>query len=286
MNDRLPSLFVSHGAPTWALDPGPAGRRLRGVAASLPRPAAVLMVSPHWTTRGVAVTGSAAPRTLHDFGGFDPALHAIRYPAPGHPAIAAAAVDALGAAGFDPRIDATRGLDHGAWVPMLHLYPGADVPVVQVSMPHGLDADGALRLGRAIAPLAAQRVLIVGSGSMTHNLHEVFGRVPPDDVGYVDEFVGWVRETVRADDLDRLSRAMALAPHAARAHPTDEHFLPLLVAAAAGPSGAPVEIVDGGTTYGTLSMDAIVFGLGGRRAGAPSSGGASTSRDVPVSFPA
>lgn len=257
--NRLPSLFVSHGAPTWALEPGRAGAWLGALGRRLPRPEAVLVVSPHWLTRGVRVSLAAHPETLHDFGGFPPALRAIRYDAPGHPRLASEAIALLAAARWDVRPDLGRGLDHGAWVPLRHLYPQADAPVFQVSMPADLDEAGALRLGRTLAPLAGRGVLILGSGSVTHNLEDVF-RVTAGPVAYAAEFAAWVRATVRSGELSRLASTMSLAPHARRAHPTPDHFLPLLVAAAAGGEGVRVEVLDGGITDRVLAMDAFVFG--------------------------
>lgn len=255
---RLPSLFVSHGAPSFAVEPGIAGPALAALGRELPRPEAVLVVSPHWMTPQARVTTVSEPETIHDFRGFDRTLYEIRYPAPGHPELAARTVELLHGAGWDARDDATRGLDHGAWVPLLHLYPAADVPVFQVSLPSSLDADAAYAFGRALAPLAGEGVLIVGSGSLTHNLHEVFGGA--EDVAYATEFAAWIREAVLEADHDRLCRALDIAPHAERAHPTTEHFLPLLVAAGAAESPRPVTVIDGGVTYDVLVMDAFLFG--------------------------
>lgn len=256
----MPTLFVSHGAPSYALEPGIAGAGLGALGRALPRPAAVLIVSPHWMTREPRVTAAPRPQTIHDFGGFDAALYEITYPVAGHPALAARSVERLRAAGWSAAADTERGLDHGAWVPLLHLYPDAGVPVFQVSMPADLDADSAYALGRALAPLAHDEVLIVGSGSLTHNLREFFGGQPHDD-RYVAEFAAWIRDAVLADDHDRLRHALEQAPHARRAHPTSEHFLPLLVAAgAAGERALPATALDGGIVEGVLSMDSFVFG--------------------------
>jgi 4,5-DOPA dioxygenase extradiol len=256
---RLPSLFVSHGAPTFALEPGQAGPALAALGRTLPRPDAVLVVSPHWMTPSPRVGLSARPQTIHDFGGFDPALDRIDYPAPGHPSLARKTLDALAAAGWPALADERRGLDHGAWVPLLHLYPKADVPVFQVSLPSRLDADAAWALGQALAPLADEGVLVVGSGSLTHNLSDFRGG-HGSEPAYVQVFTGWVRDAVRAGDGARLRRTLDDAPQAARAHPTPEHFWPLLVAAGAAPAGQPWRVVDGGIAYGMLAMDAVVFG--------------------------
>ena len=255
---RLPTVFLSHGAPTFALEPGRAGPQLSALGRQLPRPQAVLVVSPHWMSPAPTVSLAAHPETLHDFGGFGSALHQIHHRAPGHPVLANRALQLLGDAGWSPRADDTRGLDHGAWVPMLYLYPAADVPVFQVSMPSRLDADGAWALGQALAPLAEEGVLIVGSGSLTHNLSEFVHR-GVEDAAYVRDFSAWVRDAALRGDGERLRLALTDAPQARRAHPTIEHFLPLLVAAGAAAPPWTATVIDGGVTHGVLSMDGFVF---------------------------
>lgn len=258
---RLPSLFISHGAPSFALEPGLAGPALTALGRQLPRPAAVLVVSPHWMTREPRVATTAAPKTLHDFGGFAPALYQLNYPAPGHPALAARSVAVLRNAGWRAEPDAQWGLDHGAWVPLRYLYPQADVPVFQLSLPLGLDGPQALALGQALAPLADEGVLIVGSGSLTHNLGEVRFDAPQNaPPPYVRAFTDWVEQTLTRRDHEQLMRVLELAPEARRAHPTPEHLWPLLVAAGAAGDAAPATRIEGGTTHGVLSMDACVFG--------------------------
>jgi len=254
----LPTLFVSHGAPTFARNPGRAGPLLTALGQVLPRPAAVLVVSPHWTTPRPHVTTGARLRTIHDFGGFDPALYEIEYPAAGHPQLAARTIDLLRAAGWGVEADATRGLDHGAWVPLTYLYPAADVPVFQVAMPSRLTGDTAFAFGQTLAPLAAEGVLIVGSGSLTHNLYEFRAHGP--DEPYVAEFAAWARRAIVDHDRDRLVSALEIAPHACRAHPTPEHFWPILIAAGASIEPWPATVLEGGIDHGILAMDAFVFG--------------------------
>lgn len=256
---RLPSLFISHGAPSFALEPGQAGPALTALGRRLPRPAAVLVVSPHWTAPAPRVGLTAQPETIHDFGGFAPALYRLQYPAPGAPAWAAKALALLQAAGWPAQADSHRGLDHGAWVPLMHLFPEADVPVFQVALPARLDAEAAWSLGAALAPLADEGVLIVGSGSLTHNLGD-FRRAQGAELDYVAAFSDWVREAVQAGDAQRLRRTLNDAPQAARAHPTPEHFWPLLVAAGAAPAGQAWRVIDGGVEHGMLAMDSILFG--------------------------
>lgn len=254
----MTSLFVSHGAPTFALEPGLAGPALTRLGQELPRPAAVLVVSPHWMTPEVRVGLAETPATIHDFQGFAPALYELEYPAPGHPALAKKALSLLEEAGWRPVADASRGLDHGAWVPMRHLYPEASVPVFQVSLPVHLDSNSAWQLGQVLAPLREEGVLIVGSGSLTHNLYEIrWG--DGHEADYARAFSQWIREAVREGDHQRLVNALTLAPHAQRAHPTTEHFLPLLVAAGAGGSNARASVIEGGIEHGVLSMDSFVF---------------------------
>lgn len=255
----LPTLFISHGAPTFAIDPGLAGERLTALGRQLPRPQAIVVVSPHWMTKQAQVTLSPRPETIHDFGGFDPILYTLQYPADGAPLAARRALELLQGAGLPASADHERGLDHGAWVPLLHLYPDADVPVFQVSLPVGLDADDAYHYGRVLAPLADEGVLIIGSGSLTHNLYE-YRLNDPHAQAYAEEFAHWVRDAVLAGDHERLRRTLAIAPHAQRAHPTTEHFLPLLVAAGAAARSLPASLVDGGIVHGVLSMDSFVFG--------------------------
>jgi len=255
-----PVMFISHGAPTFALQPGRLGPQLTALGRALPRPDAVLVVSPHWMTPQVRVGTTAQPRTIHDFGGFDEALYDIEYPAPGAPKVAARTLDVLRQAGWEADADERRGYDHGAWVPLRFLFPDADVPVFQVSMPANLDAQSAYALGGALAPLRSEGVLVVGSGSMTHNLYEFRSSHGGDEAAYAKEFAGWMHETLTRHDHARLLETMALAPHARRAHPTTEHLLPLMVAAGAAGADAPVALLEGGITYGVLSMDSYVFG--------------------------
>jgi 4,5-DOPA dioxygenase extradiol len=257
---RLPSLFVSHGSPMFAIEPGQAGPLLAELGRRLPRPRAVLVLSPHWMTPTVRVGTAAAPETVHDFGGFPAELYTIRYPAPGAPEVASRAIELLNAAGWNASAAPHQGLDHGAWVPLRHLFPQADVPVFQVSMPRTLDAAGAVKLGRALAPLAEEGVLILGSGSITHNLYEFRRELGPGGADYAHEFVDWARRAVRGHDEAALAGYLQSAPHAQRAHPTPDHYLPLPFAFGAAAADAPVTVLDGGMTDSILAMDAYLFG--------------------------
>lgn len=264
--DRLPTLFLSHGSPMHALEAGAAGEAWRALGTSLPRPQAILVASAHWEAALPMLGGASKPDTIHDFYGFPEPLYRIRYPAPGAPPLAQRAQALLLAAGIASAIDDVRGLDHGAWSPLLHMYPAANVPVVQLSIQTALGAAHHLALGRALAPLADEGVLVVGSGHMTHNLREWARGVFPDaPAPYVVEFRDWVDAHIRAHDYDTLAEYRRLAPHAARAHPTEEHFLPLFVALGAAGDGARpervVEIIEGGV----LAMDAYVLHPGAGR---------------------
>lgn len=262
-----PSLFISHGAPTFALEPGLLGANLRAMTPRLSGVKAVLVVSAHWQSRGVRVMTSAAPETMHDFGGFAPELYRLEYRAPGAPDVALQAGRLLAAQGFAVGEDTERGFDHGAWVPMLHTFPDASVPMFQVSMPHDLDTAGAWRMGHILGGLRASGVLVVGSGSLTHNLYEV-RQNGADTAPYAREFASWVRNAVLARDTDRLIHYRRNAPHAERAHPTEEHYLPLLVAVGASSVGDSMpEVIEGGMTYGVLSMESYAWGI--RQQGAP-----------------
>lgn len=257
---RQPVFFVSHGSPMIALLDSPARRFLAGLGAEIGVPRAVLVVSAHWEADRPIVSDAAAPETIHDFGGFPAALHAMTHPAPGAPDVAAEVAEALAAAGFRPRI-AGRGLDHGAWIPMKLIDPAARLPVLQLSILRRAGAEAHVRLGRALAPLRDRGILILASGSLTHNLHEFFrgnweeaSPSPP----WATEFAEWVAERVAAGDLAALTDWARQAPHAARNHPTDEHFVPLHVALGAA-EGAPGVRVHASQDHGILHMDAYRF---------------------------
>ncbi|MDE2401357.1 MAG: dioxygenase [Burkholderiales bacterium] len=258
---QAPVFFVSHGAPTFALESGLLGPRLQALGQQVSGVKAVLVVSPHWQTHTVCVMTTAAPSTMHDFGGFAQALYGLQYPAPGSPAYALEAARLLSQAGFTVDLDEQRGLDHGAWVPLRYLLPNADVPVFQVSMPVSLNAAGAVRLGQALAPLRERGVIILASGSLTHNLYEFRPSDSAEVSPYVLEFVEWARQAVVDHDLERLVDYRQSAPHAQRAHPSEEHFLPLLVAMGARTDDEAAQVIDGGVTYGILSMESYLWGL-------------------------
>jgi 4,5-DOPA dioxygenase extradiol len=239
-----------------ALQPGAVRGVWEGIARDLPRPKAILIASAHWETNIPALTGAAKPETIHDFYGFPKPLYEIQYPAPGSADLASRALELLKKSNFTAAIDPARGLDHGAWSPLLYMYPKADVPVVQVAVQTELGPRHHLELGRALAPLANEGVLIIGSGHLTHNLRDRSGNGP---AAYASEFQAWVKDRIDAKELDALVDYRALNPNGVRAHPTDEHFLPLYVAlGAAGPAYRAERLYDG-IEMGALAMDAYRF---------------------------
>lgn len=256
---KAPVIFVSHGAPTFAIEPSRLTPMLHALGQKLSGAHAILVVSPHWQSQGVKVGTVAKPETIHDFGGFPEALYRLQYPACGAPEIAKEVAETLAKAGWPVRIDEKRGLDHGAWVPLMHLRPEADLPVFQVSMPHDLDAKSSYKLGQALASLREQGIVILASGSMTHNLYEFrYGASTPD--AYVTEFTDWVRDIVINHKSEKLQDYRQLAPHAERAHPTEEHFLPLLIAMGAVEQTEQVQVLSGGVDHGMLSMESFSWG--------------------------
>jgi 4,5-DOPA dioxygenase extradiol len=257
----MTSLFVPHGSPMFALRPGAAGAALATLAKSLPQPRAIIMVSAHWETAIPTVGTADRLDTIHDFYGFPEALYALRYPATGCREAAAEVVQAIRRAGFDVAQDATRGLDHGAWVPLRLMFPDADVPVIPLSIQHHADAAHHLRLGQALAPLAAQGFLVIASGNLTHNLgdYQLVSRNGGGSPAYVREFADWMGTRMAAHDTAALIDYRHQAPGAVQAHPSEEHLLPLFVALGAGGEQADVSRFHAGIDDYVLAMDAFAF---------------------------
>jgi 4,5-DOPA dioxygenase extradiol len=261
----LPTLFLSHGSPMSAIQPGAAGRAWGQLGRTLPRPRAVLMISAHWETSVPMLTGNPKPETIHDFGGFPAELYKLRYPAPGAPELASQVVALLKASGITAGVDGCRGLDHGAWVPLLWMYPDADVPVVQLSVQPQLGTARHVELGRALSKLAEDGVLIVGSGHMTHNLRDwMTNPRRHEPMKYAQAFADWIHDRLLAHDTDALVAYRERAPDAARAHPTEEHFLPLYVAWGAAGAEPAIERIVEGFEAGALAMDSYLFHPAGR----------------------
>ena len=253
----LPSLFISHGSPMLALEPGASGPALARLAAELPRPRAILVVSAHWESDELLLGSAAQPRTWHDFGGFPAALYAVQYPAPGSPELARQAQQLLTDAGLAARLDEQQPRDHGAWVPLSLMYPEADIPVLQLSLPSQFGPQLQTRVGRTLASLREQGVLLIGSGSITHNLGELDWRAGPETITpWAQEFRDWMVEKLQANDEIALHDYRQQAPHARRNHPSDEHLLPLYFARGAG--GA-FKVEHSSFTYGALGMDIYSF---------------------------
>ena len=252
---RLPSVFVSHGSPMHALQAGPAGEAWAALGRRLGKPRALVIASAHWETDRPLLTGAARPQTIHDFYNFPEPLYRLRYPAPGSLEVARQAKERLSK--FNSGIDPDRGLDHGAWAPLLYMYPDADVPVVQLSIQPHLGPKHHLEVGRALRPLAGEGILVIGSGHLTHNLRD-WARGQGAPAPYAREFQDWVLEKITAGKLEELAQYRSLSPHGVRAHPTDEHFLPLFVALGAAGDGEPERVYDA-IDSGVLAMDAYVF---------------------------
>jgi 4,5-DOPA dioxygenase extradiol len=269
MDTPLPSLFVSHGSPMIALEPGAAGAFMQrlgsAIDAAFGRPKAIVTVSAHTAARVPVVLAAPRHEAIYDFGGFDPTLRTLRYDAAGEPMLAARLVQLLQSAGIAAQSVDQGGLDHGAWTALRFIYPGADIPVVPLAFVPSDPPAAQFALGEALKPLARDGVLVVGSGSITHNLRRLFaGGLRPSanqpELADNAEFRHWMAARAAARDWDALFAYRSQAPHAVEMHPTDEHLLPWYVAAGVGGrDAAPVRIHDG-ATMGSLGMDAYAFG--------------------------
>ena len=239
------------------LEPGRAGPAWQALGQTLPRPRAILAVSAHWNTRVPAVSAALLPQTIHDFSGFPPALYELAYAPPGAPELAAEVVELVPGI----KIDHHRGLDHGAWSPLRAMYPAADIPVIQLAvMPHA-SAESHYLLGQMLQPLARRGVLVLGSGGLTHNLGDIVADAADGEaLAYVSEFRDWFVAALGRHDLPALFDWRRLAPHAARAHPSPEHLLPLYVALGAAGEDAAMHTALRDAQLGALALDAFVFG--------------------------
>jgi 4,5-DOPA dioxygenase extradiol len=268
---RLPAIFVSHGSPMIALEPRAAGRFMAALGPRIEarhgRPRAIVVASAHTLTREPMLLAAPRHEAIYDFGGFDPRLNQLRYDAPGAPELAARIAVLLRAAGLPVHIAEAGGLDHGIWTALRYLQPAADIALLPLGWPPQWSPERLFALGQALAPLADEGVLVLGSGSITHNLRRVFagGSLHPDaDAPATPEsqaFRDWFAARVAAADWPALLGYRQQAPHAVLMHPTDEHLLPLYVAAGAGGSGAGARI-HASLTFGDLGMDAYAFGPG------------------------
>ena len=248
----MPTLFVSHGSPMLAMDESqPAHAFLKSLGQTLPRPETILVISAHWETTAPRVTGAVHLDTIHDFYGFPEPLYELRYPAPGAHALAKEVAKLLQP---PAGVDLVRGLDHGAWVPLLLMYPQHDIPVLQLSLQTPLGTEHHLRIGEALKPLRERGVLILGSGGATHNLREFFH--PSGDHKPYEDFADWLHDSLTRGDRETLLDYRRRAPQAARCHPTEEHFLPLFVVLGTG--GSKARRLHHSFDR-TLAMDAYIF---------------------------
>lgn len=246
----LPALFVSHGSPLILIEPSPARDFLAGLGALVPRPRAIVVVSAHWATPAPCVSAMARPPTIHDFHGFPPQLYDLRYDAPGAPDLAATIARMSGAEMVE------RGLDHGAWIPLMLGWPDEDIPIVQLSVQPHADPTHHYLLGRKLAGLRDDDVLILASGAATHNLRAYFSDDPQATARSL-AFADWMAAKVAKDSTEDLLAYRPRAPEAAFAHPTDEHLLPLFVALGAGDDGHGRVLHR--SQDGSLAMDAYAW---------------------------
>lgn len=259
-----PTLYLSHGSPMLALQDHPARHFIAGLGGQLERPDAIVVISAHWETDVPAVNAVEVNETIHDFYSFPPPLYALTYPAPGSPDLAARVVDLLGDAGLRAGIDTRRGLDHGAWTPLLLMWPEHDIPVVQLSVQSRLGPGHHVQLGRALTQLRKDNILVLASGSFTHNLRAI-NRQLGDGLGskwgpeWVTAFADWMDEALVSGRTCDLVSYRRLAPFAVENHPTDEHLLPLFVALGAAGEGAKATRIHQSTDLGILRMDAYRF---------------------------
>jgi len=261
---RMPALFVGHGNPMHAIQENDYTRTWKALGRRLPRPAAIVVISAHWYVSGTMVTAMEQPRTIHDFGGFPRELFAVEYPAPGSPSLASR-VQFLLAESVDVLLDHQWGLDHGAWSVLKHLFPNPDIPVVQLSIDESRPALFHYELGKRLAPLRDEGVLILGSGNLIHNLHAYgWGRHVPEPFDWATRFEEKARRLMLEGDHDPLIEYESLGQDATLAAPTPEHYLPLLYVLgtqqAADTVSFPVEGVDGGS----VSMLSVEIGSGSR----------------------
>jgi 4,5-DOPA dioxygenase extradiol len=257
---QTPLLVVSHGAPTFAIDGGALGQELDVIGRFLTKVKAILAISPHWQTKHLTLTTGTKLSTIHDFYGFGEELNAIEYSAHGDPTIALSIKDLLVEHGYSVEENSERGLDHGVWTVLIHLLPKANIPIIQLSMPSNLTSRSAYELGHILSPLRQDNILILASGGVTHNLYELKPQTSqaPD---YVYEFTSWIRKAIANEDHETLIRYRELAPHAEKAHPTDEHLLPLMIAYGARNLNENLRIIKGDVTYGVIHTESYAWGM-------------------------
>jgi 4,5-DOPA dioxygenase extradiol len=255
---RMPAIFFGHGSPMNALQDNSYTRAWRQLGASIPKPRAILAISAHWYTHGTGVTAMPAPRTIHDFGGFPQALFDMQYPAPGDPALAARICDLLKP--IDVQMDHSWGLDHGTWSVLVKAYPDADVPVVQMSMDGNQPPSHHFEMGRRLAALREEGVLIIGTGDVVHNLR-VMARGNEPAYDWAVRFNARVRDLLVRGDVQQLVNFQQWDDDARLSVPTAEHFLPLLYIAGAKQDDEKFSIVVDGIEAASISMMTAAVGL-------------------------
>ena len=257
MSACMPVVFVSHGAPDALLRSPDTVDSWRDIGLRVSPPSAILVVSAHWEAARATASSSVLPETIYDFSGFSPELYRLRYPAPGAPGLAVRVAELL--SGMNAGLDKGRGLDHGAWVPLSVMYPEANIPVMQLSLVAGGSAAAHFEMGRMLVPLREQGVLILASGAITHNFSWLDWHYTPDQapLARAVQFADWVAEKLAAGDVPALLDYRT-APRGAEAHPSEEHFMPLLVALGAAGGDMPVRYQPK-FTYGALAMDAYLW---------------------------
>ncbi|MBL4645788.1 MAG: dioxygenase [Rhizobiales bacterium] len=256
-------IFVSHGAPDLGLHPSEVKEFLTTFGPKMAKPKAILMVSAHFETQRPALSVAKNPEMIYDFGGFDPKLREIIYPAPGDPVLARHIGDLLRDAGIEADL-VERGFDHGTWVPLALMLPDADIPVVTLSVQPHLGPKHHYQIGQALQPLNAENVLVIGSGSLTHNLQAIFTPHGMADryqkaADWVIEFADWIETKLANGDVEALLNYRDNAPHAAKNHPTDEHLLPLFVALGAAGNNSIGKRLHSSEQFGALMMDMYRF---------------------------
>ena len=259
MNSRLPTIFFGHGNPMNALHDNEWSRGWAAIGQRFSKPRAVLSVSAHWYLPATAVTAMAMPRTIHDFGGFPRELFEVQYPAPGDLGLVRRVRELLNP--LEVRADLSWGLDHGTWSVLRHVFPGADVPVVQLSIDESKPPAFHYGLGRLLRPLRDEGILVIGSGDIVHNLHTyAWGRRPAEPFDWALRFEGRARELVLRGDHQPLVKYESLGPDAELSVPTPEHYLPLLYVLGASDEGDAVTFPVEGMDGGSISMLSVQFG--------------------------
>ena len=252
----LPGLFISHGSPMLAINPEQVGPALQRLSLNLPKPQAIIVMSAHWESQALEVSTATRPDTWHDFRGFPAELYEIRYPAPGAPELAERILERLNQAGLNAHANSSRPRDHGVWMPLLHMYPDADIPVIEISLPMQMSSDEIYQIGQVLAVFRREQILLIGSGSITHNLSELSWNGQHSAVPeWASTFRNYVVNKLQHSDAEAVLDWQSI-PYVAKNHPTIEHFAPLFFAMGTGPR---FSIVHSSFTMGALGMDIYRF---------------------------